>query len=216
MKQFARSTEHAFSQREIARRLKLSRQTVHQFLVAETFPERSLPPYRGSVLDPYKPYILERWQAGCWNGTQLYEEVRMRGYTGSDSLFRLFIAQLRKQHQRAGTSTVLALDTSGAHVKAPADSPPKPSPKRRMSPTRASWFCVCQPDKLDEKQRQQVEQIRAAHRDLDSAYQLAQAFVTMLAEHRDQDLDGWLIQAKQSGIRELKSFAHASAAITQR
>lgn len=199
--------QQAFSQREIARRQKLSRQTVHQFLVAEIFPERRRPPYRGSVLDPYKPYILERWQAGCWNGTQLYEEVRMRGYTGSDSLFRLFIAQLRKQHQRAGTSTALALDTSGAHVKAPADSSPKPSPKHRMSPTRASWLCVCQPDKLDEKQHQQVEQVRAAHRDLESAYQLAQAFVSMLAEHRDQDLDGWLIQAKQSGIRELKSFA---------
>ena len=93
-------------------------------------------------------------------------------------------------------------------MKIPADSPPKPSPKRRMSPTRASWLCVCQPAKLDEKQRQHVEEIRAAHRDLDSAYQLSQAFVTMLAEHRAQELDDWFIQAKQSGIRELKSFAH--------
>jgi transposase len=199
--------QQAFSQREIARRLKLSRQTVQRFLVAETFPERSRPPYRGSILDPYKPYILERWQSGCWNGTQLSYEVKMRGYTGSDSLFRLFISQLRKQHQRVGTASILTLDTSGAHVKAPLDSPPKPSPKRRMSPTRASWLCVCQPDRLDEKQRQHVEQIRAAHRDLDTAYQLSQAFVIMLAEHRDQDLDGWLLQARQSGIRELKSFA---------
>jgi transposase len=88
-------------------------------------------------------------------------------------------------------------------------STPHPSPLgiRRMSPTRASWLCVCQSAKLDEKQRQHVEQIRAAHRDLDTAYQLSQAFVTMLAEHRAQDLEGWLIQAKQSGIRELKSFA---------
>jgi transposase len=76
-----------------------------------------------------------------------------------------------------------------------------------MSPARASWLCVCQPDKLDEKQGQQVEQIRTAHRDLDTAYQLSQAFVLMLAEHRDQGLDGWLIQAGQSGIAELKSFA---------
>jgi len=29
----------------------------------------------------------------------------------------------------------------------------------------------------------------------------------MLAEQRAQDLDDWLLQAKQSGIRELKSFA---------
>ena len=90
-----------------------------------------------------------------------------------------------------------------------------PSPKRRMSPARASWLCVCQPDKLDEKQAQQVEQLRTAHRVLDSAYQLSQAFVLMLAEHRDQGLDEWFIQAKQSGIAELKSFAaSAFAAIT--
>ena len=195
------------SQREIARRLKLSRNTVRKFLQAESFPERSRPPYRGSILDPYKPYILARWQSGCWNGTQLYQEVKLRGYTGSNSLFRLFISQLRKQHQHTGTALALTLDTSGAHVHAPADSPPKPSPKRRMSPTRASWLCVCQSAKLDEKQRKLVEQIRAAHPDLDIAYQLSQTFVLMLTEHRAQDLDDWLIQAKQSGIRELKSFA---------
>jgi len=199
--------EQALSEREIARRLKLSRKTVHRFLVAESFPERSRPPYRGSILDPYKPYILERWKAGCWNGTQLLHEVKRRGYTGSESLFRLFIVNLRKQHQEAATSTVLALDVSEAHVTVAADLPPKPSPKRRMSPSRASWLCVSQPCKLDEKQRQQVEEIRAAHPDLESAYRLCQAFVSMLKERRDEDLDQWLAQAKGSGIAELKSFA---------
>jgi len=47
------------SEREIARRLKLSRNTVHKFLQAESFPERRQPPSRRSILDPYKPYILE-------------------------------------------------------------------------------------------------------------------------------------------------------------
>lgn len=199
--------QQAISQREIARRLKISRQTVHRFLAAETLPERSRPPYRGSILDPYKPYLLERWKSGCWNGFQLYSEVKQLGYTGSEVLCRQFSTSLRKEHQRAGTSTVLALDASGVHVHVPADCPPKSSPKRRMSPTRASWLCVCQPARLDEKQRQQVEQLRAAHRDLDTAYHLSQAFVTMLTEHRDQELDEWLVQAKQSGIRERKSFA---------
>src|SRR6266705_5587868 len=180
--------QQAFSQREIAHRLKMSRQTVHRFLVAESFPERSRPPYRGSILDPYKPYILERWKAGCWNGTQLYHEVKMRGYTGSDSLFRLFMTTLRKQHQQAATSTALALDASEAHVTVAADLPPKPSPKRRMSPSRASWLCVCEPSKLDEKQHQHVEEIRAAHPDLENAYQLCQAFVSMLIKRRDKDL----------------------------
>jgi transposase len=76
-----------------------------------------------------------------------------------------------------------------------------------MSPTRASWLCVIQAAKLDEKQCQQVEHIREGHADLQTAYQLSQAFVSMLAERRGADLDDWLVQAQHSGIAELKSFA---------
>lgn len=66
---------------------------------------------------------------------------------------------------------------------------------------------MCQPANLDEQQRSLVERLRTAHPDLETAYHLSQAFVSMLAEHRTQDLDDWLLQAKQSGVRELKSFA---------
>src|SRR6266446_3208663 len=80
--------------------------------------------------------------------------------------------------------------------------------KRRLSPARASWLYVSQKNTLDEKHQKLVEQIRAAHDDLDRAYALTQEFVSMLAEHRDKDLDDWLAQAKHSGIKELKSFAN--------
>jgi transposase len=76
-----------------------------------------------------------------------------------------------------------------------------------MSLSRASWLCVSQPAKLDEKQRHQVEHIRKGHRDLDAAYELSQAFVSMLAERRGTNLDAWLVQAEHSGLAELKSFA---------
>jgi transposase len=89
----------------------------------------------------------------------------------------------------------------------PDDLPPPPHLAHRLSPTRASWLCVSKPEKLDEKQRQQVEHLRKGHRDLDCAYQLSQTFVLMLAERRDKDLDAWLLQAEHSGIAELKSFA---------
>ena len=59
-----------------------------------------------------------------------------------------------------------------------------------MSPTCASWLCVSQPNKLNEKQLRQVELIRAGHTDLATAYQMSQAFVLMLAERREKDLDG--------------------------
>jgi transposase len=185
----------------------MSRNTVHKFLVSESFPERSRRPYPGSILDPYKPYILDRWKAGCWNGTQLFEEVKQLGYTGSAALFRLFITSLRKQHQAAGSSAELSLDAEGAQVSGPGDPASNPCIKRRLSPARASWLYISKPARLDEKQRQQVEQIRAAHGDLDRAYALTQEFVSMLAEHRDLDLDKWLARAKHSGIKEMKSFA---------
>ena len=141
------------SAREIARRLHMSRQTVQKFLVAESFPERSTPPYRGSILDPFKPYILDRWTAGCWNGSQLYTEVKALGYTGSEALFRLFISSVRKQHRAAGTSEKLELSAHGAKVSGPIDPPSKLCIKRRLSPARASWLYVSQAVKLDEKQR---------------------------------------------------------------
>ncbi len=199
--------QQAISQREIARRLHLSRQTVHKFLVSESFPERSSQAYQGSILDLYKPYILERWKAGCWNGSQLYSEVKARGYTGSVALFRLFISSVRKHHRAAGTSAKLELSANGATVNGPTDPVPIPCVKRRLSPAWASWMYVSQAVKLDEKQRGQIAHIRAAHADLDLAYELTQAFVSMLADHRDTDLDSWLAQAEQSGLRELKSFA---------
>jgi transposase len=196
------------SQREIARRLSLSRNTVRKFLRAETFPERGPRPYRGSILDPYKPHILARWKAGCWNGAQLLEEIKQRGYTGSEALFRSFMTQVRTQHRAVETALALDLSTArGLISSAPADLCAKSTPKRRMSPSRASWLCMCQPDKLDEQQRKLVEHLRTAHPDLETAYQLSQAFVSMLTERRGQDLDAWLLQVKESGIRELKSFA---------
>jgi transposase len=200
--------EQAISAREIARRLKMSRQTVHRFLTAESFPERASPPDRRSILDPYKPYILDRWKAGCWNGSQLNAEAKALGYTGSEGLFRLFISSLRQHHQAAGNATSLSLDADGAKVSSPpADPASNLCIKRRISPSRASWLYVSQPAKLDEKQRGQVEQIRAVHSDLNTAYHLTQTFVTMLAEHQDTALDDWLSQAEHSGIKELKSFA---------
>jgi transposase len=79
--------------------------------------------------------------------------------------------------------------------------------KTRMAPTRACWLFVSQPTKLDEKQRRQVQDIRAGQDDLETAYELSQRFVMMLTERRGSDLDGWLMRAKQSGIVELQRFA---------
>jgi transposase len=195
--------------REIARRLKLSRETIRRFLRAEAYPEMASGRrgQRGSLLNPHKAYILQRWQQGCRNSVQLYDEIKTRGYSGSPSLLRNFLASLRKKHVEAGSAEVLIFKAATQTIEIPASLPPKPRVARRMSSTRASWLFVMKPEKLDEKQRQSIEQIRKAHPDLEVAYQLGQGFVMMLAQRRDTELDSWLTQAEKSGLPEFKKMA---------
>jgi transposase len=70
-----------------------------------------------------------------------------------------------------------------------------------------AFLFVSQAGKLDEKQTQHVEHIRAAHSDLETAYQLSQEFVMMLAERREADLERWLTQAEHSGLPEFNKMA---------
>jgi transposase len=173
------------SQRVIARKLKLSRKTVRTFVQAEQYPEmhHRKRGQRASILDPYKSYILGRWQQGCRNSVQLYDEITAHGFKGSSSLLRLFLSEIRKKHQEGGS----ALDACGKTLDGVTSLPSQPSMTRRMSSTRASWLFVSQPHKLDEKQRSHVELILQCHRDFERAYQLTQGFVMMLAERREAD-----------------------------
>lgn len=202
--------EQGFSQRAIARKLRLSRATVGKFVQAEAYPERdqSKEGARRSLLDPHKGYLLQRWQQGCRNSVQLYDEITARGFKGSAPLLRKFLAELRKKHQQAASASVLTLDACTLTIEIPPDLPPKPCIPCRMSATRASWLFVSQAGKLDEKQTQQVGQIRAAHPNLERAYHLSQDFVMMLAERREGDLESWLTEAERSGLPEFKKLAN--------
>ncbi|BCL84632.1 ISL3 family transposase [Ktedonobacteria bacterium brp13] len=138
--------EQGLSQRAIAQQLKLSRETVSKFIQAEEYPEMHhlKRGEKRSILDPYKGYILQRWQQGCRNSVQLYDEIKTRGYSGSAPLLRVFLADVRKKHQEAGSAEVLTLDTSTQAIEIPDSLPPKPRIPQRMSSTRASWLFVSQ------------------------------------------------------------------------
>src|SRR5206468_1745101 len=65
------------------------------FLHAETFPERA--PRRGgpTLLTPFEPFLRERWNAGCHNATQLWRELRARGFTGRYGIVALHLHRWR-------------------------------------------------------------------------------------------------------------------------
>jgi transposase len=67
--------------------------TVRKYLEASTFPER--PPRRRppSILDPYKAYLLERWQAGCRSVLELYRDIQAQGFAGKYSIVAAYVTQ---------------------------------------------------------------------------------------------------------------------------
>lgn len=68
---------------QIARELKLSRQTVRTYMASERFPEHARPRQQRSLLDPYVDVLQARWDAGCHDNQQLVEAIRAAGYRGS-------------------------------------------------------------------------------------------------------------------------------------
>jgi zinc-finger of transposase IS204/IS1001/IS1096/IS1165 len=50
---------------------------------------------RPSILDPYKPYLHQRWNAGVVNARGLYNELRAQGYQGSHQNLRDYLRPLR-------------------------------------------------------------------------------------------------------------------------
>jgi transposase len=68
--------QQGLSKAALADAVGLHRDTVAKYLGASSFPERQPRSPRPSILDPYKPYLQQRWQEGCQIGAQLFRELR--------------------------------------------------------------------------------------------------------------------------------------------
>jgi len=187
--------------RAIARQLRISRKVVRRFVASPCFPERAEGTgqhhKKKSKLAPYLPYLRERWASGAHNGSQLFRELKERGYKGSRSLLGHVIAQWRTE--------LPPKPRQGKPRKPPLTAKPG---QRRLSSRSAAFLMILPSEKLTAKERQQVEQICQASDELRTIYLLSQEFVTLLKERQAEGLDGWLARAKESRVTELGSFAN--------
>jgi len=140
---------------------------------------------RSSRLDLFKPYLLQRWRAGCHNVTQLFREIELQGYPGKVTTVRNFIRQLRRGVSVEGSK--------------PLSRPPSP---------RALARALFVHDTTDCNQAQQIgEFLRQAHPRCATTWNLAQRFVTLVRERQAEALDAWLERAEQSGDRHWQQLA---------
>jgi len=81
----------------IAQHVGLSLRTVQRDLRSATFAGRKRRSDAGdSLLTPYKPYLLERWNAGCYTAMRLFRDLQQCGYPGSYGPVAAYARRLRQ------------------------------------------------------------------------------------------------------------------------
>jgi len=177
------------SLRKIGEELGLARNTVRKYFRQPRDPPLPTPrPLRASQLDPYEDYLLDRWSQGERTAAQLYREISERGYPGSASMVRAYVAHLR-------TTT--------------ADGSPPRSRKQRakaVSPRALRWLLARKHDDLDQEEQARLEQLLHLSPEVQTVYAFLQAFLKLVRERKHQELRSWMEQAIRSGIPELGSF----------
>jgi transposase len=179
--------EQGMTQGALAQQIGVSLNTVRRWLV-NGCPETARGPYV-SRLDPYLPYLFQRWAQGCQNIAQLFRELEARGYRGS---YASVHDHLVRRLQFGGRKTP---------ADASAKTPPLPTPRQ------AAFLFLGRPEKLRVQELETLTKLRQLHPEVDLAYDLVQQFAQMLRSRTGELLDPWLAQVQGSNLPELQSFA---------
>ncbi|GAC1566227.1 MAG: ISL3 family transposase [Ktedonobacteraceae bacterium] len=183
----------------IAHQTGLSRQTVHTYLKMEHPPARKTGKRSGSVIDPYKEYLVKRWNEGVRNAQQVYRELKAMGYTGSDQPIQRYYVQFRKAKDHRKFK----------QVDPTLETPVKVPPKRPPTASQVAHWITCKEDQRLEWQQKHLTHLCEADEEIQEANLLIQEFTAILRERKGECFDAWLEKVDQQGIAELCSFAQS-------
>jgi transposase len=177
----------------IARQVGLHRKTVAQYVRSDSVPIRARPP---SVLDPYKPYLLDCWHRGCRTGMRLYEDLQRQGYRGGRSTVLGYLTQLRKAQGLAPRTRTMQ------------PAPPVTDPTvQRLTPRQATWLVLRQPEHLTAEDQALLDRLPQAHPAFAQAMALAHGFAQLLRARQPEQLDAWVQQAATSSLAAFRRLA---------
>jgi transposase len=176
---------------EIARTVGIARMTVYKY-------RREGPPLRKRhtvhgrqrVLEPYEPYLLQRWHEGCHTATVLWREIRAQGFAHSMTNVHRFVAQLRREGPPPAGRPRTALTTP--------EGPP---------PRHVAALILRRPEQRTAEQRAYLKQLCGQDSAIATAVDLAADFLGMLRRREGERLPAWLDRAEASGLGDLARFA---------
>jgi transposase len=167
---------------KIQRRLGWDPKTVRRFADADR-PEQLMGGVtKPSLLDDYKPYVIERWNAGITDAVVITAELRDLGYTATARTVRRFLAPYRK-----------------AAAKIPASSVP---PTVRET---TGWL-TRHPESLDTADQQRLKEVLTRCPELDTLADLVKTFAKMIVNLHGHLLDDWLTAVRGADLPDLIPF----------
>jgi transposase len=182
---------------EIAAQTGMPERTVRHWLSRGT-PYSRPRRQRARLLDPYQTYLLQRWNQGCHNGSQLEAELRAKGYKGSGRAIYRYLATLEP--------AAFPRIRSAVSAKNQKTSLTPPNPLRTLSVQQATWLFFRRPEDLKKEEQETLRQLRQANLHVEATYQLVETFLQMLRERTAEQLDTWLAAMQASGLEAFASF----------
>ena len=182
--------------REIARRLELSRNTVLKFANAAGIDELLVKATsRPGILDPFKPYLGQRWNDGITSAAALHEEIRARGWNGGILTVERYLRQFRTADGR----------DRQARAQPQLTAPTAPAPPKPRQVTR--WI-MTHPGHLASGDATELARLLDASPRLAAAAGHVRSLAIMMTRRQGLlALEDWLTQVEADDQPQLHSFA---------
>ncbi|MBA2679660.1 MAG: ISL3 family transposase [Ktedonobacteraceae bacterium] len=176
----------------IARRLHVSRPTVYRYLHMIQPPSVKHPSVR-RTLDPFIPYILQRWNEGVRNAQLIWRELTNQGYTHSVSNVGRFVKQLRQE-------TALPLKFKHVLPASLYDVTIAHAPLA-FSAIQVARLVVRHPERRARREQEYLERLRTADDQIEGVCRVAEQFCQMVRLRQGERLDAWVTAAQSTALR---------------
>jgi transposase len=179
--------EQGWTQIAIAQEVGLSERTVRRWLRLANFSE--LPPRRNSfgksILDPYKPAIIEWWNAGIRETKLLMLMLEQKGYNGGKRTLERYLSQFRDAQ---GLSSRRTQNSKDLPKVIDLQLPP-------LTARRVSYLLLKRKENRDTEDQKLLSLLIAEHPDIAQAIELSESFLQLIRQRKSDGFDDWLMSA---------------------
>ena len=160
----------------ISRQMRMTRKTVRRYFQSEQFPERAARGPGRRKVDPFLPYLRQRWQEGCHVASSLWQELRQQGFEGSHQIVRRAIQPWRQ----------------GLPEKALQPSSPPPPSARQVAWWLLDWTAPAQDQEVRQQRQRLIKTLCERTPVIQQVRDLGNRFIQIIRQRQVEQLDDWM------------------------